>query len=79
MKSHSHSRWAIGLYPTLLFTGLAMGIITTLTLNVMADGDPTTDSVPRSLPYQGTLEVNGEPLNALGADALNIRSVIKLE
>jgi hypothetical protein len=37
-----------------------------------ADGDPTTDAVPRALPYQGVLEIDGEPITATGDDALAI-------
>lgn len=42
------------------------------TTPALADGDPATDSVPRMLPYQGQLEVDGRPLNATGAQALHI-------
>ena len=38
----------------------------------LADGDARTDDVPRLLPYQGTFEVDGQPLDARGADALHI-------
>ncbi|MEO1273264.1 MAG: hypothetical protein AAFX99_34695, partial [Myxococcota bacterium] len=55
-----------------LLVGLVLGIATTLALSAMADGDPTTDDVPRTLPYQGRLELNGEPINATGDDALHI-------
>ena len=37
-----------------------------------ADGDPATDAVPRLLPYQGQLELDGQPVNATGANALHI-------
>ena len=37
-----------------------------------ADGDPTTDNVPRMLPYQGMLELDGQPVNAVGANAINV-------
>ncbi len=37
-----------------------------------ADGDPTTDDVPRMLPYQGRLEVDGAPVDAVGDAALHL-------
>lgn len=37
-----------------------------------ADGDPTTDNVPRILPYQGILELDGQPVNATGDNALHL-------
>ena len=69
---HMNNPWALGLYPALLLTGLTLGVIVTLAWDVFADGDPTTDNVPRTLPYQGTLELNGEPVEATGDNALHI-------
>ena len=37
-----------------------------------ADGDATTDSVPRMLPYQGVLEIDGRPVDANGDRALSV-------
>ena len=37
-----------------------------------ADGDPTTDAVPRMLPYQGMLELDGRPVHATGDAALHL-------
>ena len=37
-----------------------------------ADGDPTTDAVPRLLPYQGMLELDGRPVHATGDAALHL-------
>ena len=37
-----------------------------------ADGDPTTDTVPRLLPYQGLLELDGRPVDATGDRALHL-------
>ena len=56
-----------------LAAGVLLGLITALTVTAMADGDPTTDTVPRVLPYQGTLEFNGQPVHALGEDAIPMR------
>lgn len=50
--------------------GCVIGALATTTFAVFADGDPTTDSVPRAMPYQGILEFNGQPVNAFGADAI---------
>ncbi|MEO1270410.1 MAG: hypothetical protein AAFX99_20175, partial [Myxococcota bacterium] len=49
-----------------------MGTLTTLTWSVVADSNPTTDDVPKQLPYQGVLEFNGEPLHATGEDAVAV-------
>ena len=62
----SKTSWIVG------GAGLLMGIILSASFGVMADGDPTTDDVPRTLPYQGVLELNGEPVNAEGLNALHI-------
>ncbi len=37
-----------------------------------ADGDPRTDSVPRMMPYEGYLELDGAPVDARGDDALHL-------
>ncbi len=37
-----------------------------------ADGDPRTDEVPRLLPYQGQLELDGRPVEATGDAALHL-------
>ena len=50
--------------------GLLVGAAMAWTVSVTADGDPTTDDVPRMLPYQGTLELDGEPVHAVGGDAI---------
>ncbi|MEL6180798.1 MAG: hypothetical protein AAFS10_17685, partial [Myxococcota bacterium] len=47
-----------------------MGAILATTFTVFADGDPTTDSVPRAIPYEGVLELNGQPIHAVGEDAI---------
>lgn len=66
MGLRTDTSWHMGL------AGLALGVMMTLTVNVMADGDPTTDDVPRTLPYQGILEIDGEPVDATGGNALHI-------
>ena len=58
--------------------GVVLGALMTvglmaLGLTALADGDPTTDTVPRVLPYQGTLEQNGQPIHAVGDNALAMR------
>ena len=52
--------------------GMLLGILVMIGLSAMADGDPTTDTVPRMLPYTGTLEQNGQPVNAVGENAIHI-------
>lgn len=48
-------------------------VLLTLTAGAAsADGDPRTDGVPRLLPYQGQLELDGRPVNATGESALHI-------
>ena len=56
-----------------LLAGALLGVSATVGLTVFADGDPTTDAVPRMLPYQGVLELNGQPVNASGDQALAVR------
>ncbi|MEL6180887.1 MAG: hypothetical protein AAFS10_18145, partial [Myxococcota bacterium] len=71
------------LYPqnpsAVLFTliiGALLGAFLTTVWSAFADGDPATDNVPRMLPYQGVLELNGEPVHAAGEDALWIQFAI---
>ena len=59
-----------------LLTGLVLGTLLTLVATGFADGDPTTDAVPRTLPYQGTVELNGQPVHATGGEALAMRFLI---
>ena len=66
MKSHHITIMA-------LLVGLLLGAALTTGWSVMADGNPATDTVPRLLPYQGVLEMNGEPVNATGDDAIAVR------
>lgn len=55
---------------SVLLGGIALGAICAIAAGAMADGDPATDQVPRTLPYQGTLELDGRPLHATGQDAI---------
>lgn len=48
-------------------------LIGALANHAHADGDPATDAVPRMIPYQGILEIDGMPVDATGADAIPIR------
>lgn len=57
----------------LVLAGLALGVVSSVALSALADGDPTTDDVPRMFPYQGVLESDGVPVNATGERALLIR------
>ncbi|MEL6180292.1 MAG: hypothetical protein AAFS10_15125, partial [Myxococcota bacterium] len=50
--------------------GAVFGVLSTLAIAVLADGDPATDSVPRMFPYQGILESDGQPITATGDDAI---------
>ncbi|MEL6180886.1 MAG: hypothetical protein AAFS10_18140 [Myxococcota bacterium] len=50
----------------ILLTGCVLGSLVTAGLDVLADGNPSTDTVARMIPYQGRLELNGEPLDTLG-------------
>ena len=56
----------------LLAASFAGGAFATV-LQAFADGDPSTDAVPRIVPYQGVLELNGQPVNAVGEQAVSIR------
>ena len=53
-----------------LLAGVTIGVVFATAWSVFADGDPTTDTVPRMIPYQGQLELNGEPVHAQGDDAI---------
>ncbi|MEL6182129.1 MAG: hypothetical protein AAFS10_24420 [Myxococcota bacterium] len=54
----------------LVISGLLTGLLMATGLSVFADGDPTTDNVQRALPYQGVLELDGQPIHAVGPQAL---------
>ncbi|MEL6179857.1 MAG: hypothetical protein AAFS10_12940 [Myxococcota bacterium] len=56
-----------------LLGGVVLGGIATLSLDVFADGDPATDNAPQRIPYQGTLEFDGQPVNAIGQAAIPMR------
>ncbi|MBH24942.1 MAG: hypothetical protein CMH57_10905 [Myxococcales bacterium] len=56
--------------------GFTLGAIATTTFDVFADGDAATDTVPRRIPYQGYLELDGRPLNAIGEAAIPMRFAI---
>ena len=53
--------------------GLALGLCLMLAVEAIADQDPTTDQVPRRVPYSGVLELDGEPITAEGEGALWMR------
>ncbi|MEO1271120.1 MAG: hypothetical protein AAFX99_23765 [Myxococcota bacterium] len=53
--------------------GAFAGAVLTAGLDALADGDPTTDTVPRVISYQGQLELNGVAVNASGPSAIPIR------
>ena len=55
-----------------LTAGILLGGALATGLSVYADGNPATDTVPRILPYQGVLELDGRPVHATGAEALAI-------
>jgi hypothetical protein len=47
-------------------------LVALIPITAVADGNPATDGVPRLLPYQGLLELDGRPVNAVGDNALHI-------
>lgn len=51
---------------------LTLCLVALMPLTAAADGNPATDGVPRLLPYQGLLELDGRPVNAVGDNALHI-------
>lgn len=68
---HAHTRTLRTLLaPIALFALTAAA--TAITSPARADGDPTTDDVPRMLPYQGVLERDGVPVEAAGENALHL-------
>ncbi|MEO1269858.1 MAG: hypothetical protein AAFX99_17365, partial [Myxococcota bacterium] len=56
-----------------VFAGVALGVTLSTGWSVFADGNPATDTVPRTIPYQGVLEFNGNPVNASGANAIPVQ------
>ncbi|MEO1268261.1 MAG: hypothetical protein AAFX99_09190 [Myxococcota bacterium] len=56
-----------------LLAGVLLGVALSVGLSVWADGNPATDSVPRHFPYQGVLELDGQPVNASGREAIAVR------
>ncbi len=52
--------------------GALLVALMALTAPARADGDPRTDDVPRIMPYEGRLELDGRPLDAHGDDALHL-------
>lgn len=52
--------------------GAVLVALMALTAPARADGDPRTDDVPRIMPYEGRLEIDGRPLDAHGDDALHL-------
>lgn len=51
---------------------IALFAATVFAAPCLADGDPRTDNVPRMLPYQGQLELDGRPVEATGDAALHL-------
>ena len=49
--------------------GVVAGLLMTA-LQVVADQNPATDNVVKRIPYHGILEFDGEPVTALGEDAV---------
>ena len=56
----------------LIAAALALAMLVPTLHPAWADGDATTDAVPRILPYQGMLELDGRPLDATGDRALHL-------
>ncbi len=51
------------LLAAVLAAGIAGGIAVGVSVVAVADGDSTTDTVPRVIPYQGVLEIDGGGYN----------------
>ena len=51
---------------------LIIALVTLHAAAARADGDATTDTVPRLIPYQGILQLDGRPFDATGEDALHL-------
>ena len=59
-------------YPKLLLVGLGVliGGVSFSVFTVMADLNPSTQGIPQVIPYQGVLELNGQPVNRMGDQAM---------
>ena len=55
-----------------LLVGLCIGSLVFSTLIVMADRDENHPGIPQVIPYQGVLELNGQAINRLGDNAMQI-------
>ncbi|MEL6177719.1 MAG: hypothetical protein AAFS10_02140, partial [Myxococcota bacterium] len=64
----SRREW-IGLSTGAALMGGLIAALMTVTLQVAADQDASTDDVPRLIPYHGILELDGAPVTAAGDDA----------
>lgn len=51
------------LRPLLVLAMLSTAFVAGVSVSVLADGNPATDGVPRVIPYQGVLELDGQPFN----------------
>jgi len=54
----------------LISIGMVVGGLMFSVLNVMADITPSTQGIPPVIPYQGVLELNGQPVNRMGDRAM---------
>ena len=54
----------------LISIGMVVGGLMFSVLSVMADITPSTQGIPPVIPYQGVLELNGQPVNRMGDRAM---------
>jgi cytoskeletal protein CcmA (bactofilin family) len=50
--------------------GILLGGVLFSVVNVMADLNPDIQGIPQVIPYQGVLELNGQPVNRMGDQAM---------
>jgi cytoskeletal protein CcmA (bactofilin family) len=75
-RAHLHRTLAAPMRLDILASTLASSLLTgvlVVAVTAVADGDPSTDQVPRIIPYNGMLELDGVPVNLVGDAAPFLR------
>src|SRR5690606_25501727 len=61
--------WVFGL----IVLNASLGAALSTAVTVLADQNGQTDGVPRQIPYNGVLELDGQPVDATGEEAVQMR------
>ncbi len=60
-----------------IVVGVLIGVLTSMSVQTWADF--TSDNVPKLIPYQGVLEYNGQPWDALPEDVVNPNPTVRFQ